>query len=78
LTDALLRAVDHSGDSDSTGAIAGNIAGTLYGQTAIPAGWLEQLELRAEITRIAGDLFRCATGEPDWMDTDERVDYPGW
>ena len=29
--DAVITAVNHEGDSDSTGAIAGNLAGTLYG-----------------------------------------------
>ena len=36
----LLLAVNHSGDSDSTGAICGNLLGTLHGETALPpTGW---------------------------------------
>ena len=38
---AVLLAVNHSGDSDSTGAIAGNILGTLLGVKAIPPEWIE-------------------------------------
>ena len=33
--DGVLNAVSHSGDSDSTGAITGNILGTYLGVTAI-------------------------------------------
>jgi len=51
--EALVAAVNHSGDSDSTGAVTGNIAGTLYGREAIPARWLEPLELRQEIEALA-------------------------
>jgi ADP-ribosyl-[dinitrogen reductase] hydrolase len=78
LVDALLLAVNHDGDSDSTGAITGNIAGTLYGHPAIPRVWLDQLELRIEITRIADDLFRCAVGRAQWDAEAESTDYPGW
>lgn len=56
--DAVLLAVNHSGDSDSTGAITGNLWGLMHGIDAIPATWLERLELRDEITAIA-DLFSC-------------------
>ncbi|WP_371820065.1 ADP-ribosylglycohydrolase family protein [Verticiella alkaliphila] len=50
-------AVNHGGDSDSTGAIAGNLLGALHGATAIPARWLEPLELRDVITEVAEDLY---------------------
>lgn len=56
LAAALMLAVNHGGDSDSTGAITGNILGTLLGAAAIPAGWLAELELRQEIERLAADL----------------------
>ena len=50
-------AVNHDGDSDSTGAITGNILGTLYGVKKIPAEWIERLELREVISEIAHDLY---------------------
>lgn len=53
---ALLLAVNHSGDSDSTGAICGNLLGLVLGPEAIPAEWLETLEGRATIERVANDL----------------------
>ena len=50
-------AVSHSGDSDSTGAITGNILGALLGADAIPADYLADLELSDVIEEIATDLF---------------------
>ena len=74
--EGVLRAVNHSGDSDSTGAICGNLLGVLWGEAAIPAGWLAELELREEIGRLADDLFACGTGAREPEATWE--DYPGW
>ncbi len=53
---ALRLAVNHGGDSDSTGAIAGNLLGAALGEAAIPARWLDVLELREEILRLAAEL----------------------
>ena len=41
--DAISLAVTHDGDSDTTGAIAGNLAGAL-GTRVLPEGWAEKLE----------------------------------
>lgn len=57
LVDGLRLAVNHSGDSDSTGAICGNILGARYGVQAVPGRWVEQLELRDVIERITMDAF---------------------
>ena len=57
-------AVNHGGDSDSTGAITGNILGTAYGPSSIPERWLEALELRDEISEIARDLAAAHAGAP--------------
>ncbi len=74
---AVVLAVNHSGDSDSTGAIAGNIAGTRYGVGAIPDRWLAPLELRAEIDTIARDLHAAVAGTLA-LDSDEVFRrYPG-
>lgn len=69
----ILLAVNHSGDSDSTGAIAGNILGTMLGVEAIPERWLERLELRDEITALADDLVTGYRDDEGWWDR-----YPGW
>jgi ADP-ribosylglycohydrolase len=54
---ALLVAVNHSGDSDSTGAVCGNIVGAHYGERAINPGWLARLELREVIEQVAADTL---------------------
>lgn len=53
----VLLAVNHGGDSDSTGAIAGNLLGLLAGVNGIPAPWREGLELRDVIETVADDLW---------------------
>jgi ADP-ribosylglycohydrolase len=60
LRGGVILAVNHDGDSDSTGAIAGNLLGAMHGASAIPASWLEALELRDVIAEMAGDLYDCA------------------
>ncbi|MFC7341696.1 ADP-ribosylglycohydrolase family protein [Saccharopolyspora griseoalba] len=52
---ALRVAVHHDGDSDSTGAICGNIVGALRGVGALPLDWLAELELRDVIEQMALD-----------------------
>ncbi|MDX6739237.1 ADP-ribosylglycohydrolase family protein [Actinocorallia sp. A-T 12471] len=53
---ALLLAVNHSGDSDSTGAITGNLLGLRNGLTGIPDAWLSALEGRTTIEGVS-DAF---------------------
>jgi len=62
LEEGLILAANHSGDSDSTAAIAGNLLGARYGAHEIPDRWLEVLELRGLITEMADDLASA----PDW------------
>lgn len=64
---AVLLAVNHSGDSDSTGAITGNILGLILGLQAIPARWLTQLELRMVIDTLAADLADPDPTTPEWL-----------
>jgi ADP-ribosylglycohydrolase len=59
---ALRLAVNHGGDSHSTGSLTGNLLGAAYGELSIPARWLDVLELRAEIERAADELFEALTG----------------
>jgi len=53
MTDCLSAAVTHKGDSDSTGAIAGNILGAWLGVDAVEEEHLSQLELRDVIEEMA-------------------------
>lgn len=52
----VLLAVNHSGGSDSTGAIAGNIIAAQTGTDGIPGEWLSGLELKDVIEEVATDL----------------------
>ncbi len=49
-------AARHSGDSDSVAAVCGSILGAHLGEEALPADWLEILELRGLIGAVAVDL----------------------
>lgn len=42
--ECLIRTVNHGGDADTTGAIAGALAGATYGIEAIPKRWLKALD----------------------------------
>lgn len=53
---ALRAAVNHNGDSDSTGAVCGNILGVNLGYDAIPQKYKERLELHDIIIKIAENL----------------------
>lgn len=53
----MIAAVNHSGDSDSTGAIAGNILGAKLGMKGIPEYYLKELELREVLVQMADDLY---------------------
>ena len=53
---ALAASVNHNGDSDSTGAVCGNILGAHLGFTSIPAAYVDRLELSDVILKMAGEL----------------------
>ena len=54
---ALIAAVNHDGDSDSTGAITGNILGAALGTDKIPEQWGYRVELRDKINMMAERLL---------------------
>lgn len=62
--DALVLAVNHSGDSDSTGSVCGNLIGAWHGLDALPADWLAAIEGHAVIRRLAADF--AIIGWPGW------------
>ena len=53
---AIIVSVNHKGDSDSTGAVTGNILGALVGYDAIENKWKKDLELHDVILEMADDL----------------------
>lgn len=54
---ALVTAVNLGGDADTVGAVAGQLAGALYGAAAIPSRWLEPLAWRARIETMTDRLL---------------------
>ncbi|WP_066372711.1 ADP-ribosylglycohydrolase family protein [Herbidospora mongoliensis] len=68
--DALILAVNHSGDSDSTGSICGNLLGAAGWE--IPARWADRVEGRDTIAELADDfVMEMTRGGASW----DR--YPG-
>ena len=68
--EATLKAANMRGDSDSVGAVVGQLAGALYGVTSVPEAWLcrlQQWDGGGTIAARAGLLYRHAIlkGEPD-------------
>lgn len=60
----VIAAVNHKGDSDSTGAVTGNILGAKLGYSAIEDKWKKDLELSDVILEMADDLDRgCPISE---------------
>lgn len=70
---AIIAAVNHSGDSDSTGAMTGNIVGAHLGLNKIPRKWTSKLELYDVITKVADDLLTGYSDDGDWW-----MKYPGY
>ena len=82
---AIIAAVNHDGDSDSTGAITGNLMGAIYGYEAIkgermfcPEGreFENTIELANIILAFADDLFTgCIISEYDPIETPEKKQW---
>lgn len=80
----IIAAVNHSGDSDSTGAVTGNILGAWSGFHAISDKWKQDLELSGVILEIADDLcYGCRMSEysdyedPNWKEKYIYAHRPG-
>lgn len=77
---ALLRAVNHSGRSGLTGALAGALIGARTGLPGLPREWVTALELRELIENVASDAFfhfdrvsALSTRPDEW-----KQRYPRW
>lgn len=84
---AIRAAVNHGGDSDSTGAITGNILGAYLGLSQIPQKYIDDLELADVIMEIADDLYEgCQIDaysdfnvrkNKEWLNKYEEAAYKG-
>jgi len=63
--DAVLRAVNLGHDADTIGAVAGQIAGALYGLDAIPRRWVAQLYRGRDLLELAKRLFDASSSGTD-------------
>jgi ADP-ribosyl-[dinitrogen reductase] hydrolase len=61
--DAVVTAVNLGGDTDTIGATTGQLAGAVFGASAIPGRWVEGLHAAERIAALAHALHRAA--DPD-------------
>jgi ADP-ribosyl-[dinitrogen reductase] hydrolase len=64
----LIGVVNQGGDADTTGAIAGMIAGAFYGMGSLPRRWLRRLDpaVREAVIESADDLVNRAPLAAGW------------
>ena len=58
--DALCLTVNLGNDADTVGAVAGALAGAVYGEAGIPERWLQPLTVRTRVTTAADRLAALA------------------
>jgi ADP-ribosyl-[dinitrogen reductase] hydrolase len=60
--DCLVGVINQGGDADTTGAIAGMLAGAHYGMENIPKRWIKKMDRQvlAEVTTLAEQLVRLS------------------
>jgi ADP-ribosylglycohydrolase len=52
-----LAAVNHDGDSDTTGSLTGALLGACLGVESIPGSWMTQVERGTQLAGLADDLY---------------------
>jgi len=60
--DALIKAVNLADDSDTVGAVTGQLAGVVWGYDSIPSRWLDKLAWRDDIVDRVDRLIAVAGG----------------
>ena len=75
----VLEAINITGDSDSTGCIAGHILGILNGENGIPEKWRKNLREYRIVSQVADDLHTgYETGEDGHVSRSWWEKYPGF
>jgi ADP-ribosyl-[dinitrogen reductase] hydrolase len=64
---AILQAANLGQDADTTAAVCGQIAGACYGESGIPAQWLERLTMQEEIASLADRLYSSGRSPPRFI-----------
>jgi ADP-ribosylglycohydrolase len=77
-TNGVLASVNHSGDSDSTGSVTGNLLGLINGLSSIPQKWAERLKYAYIAIEVAEDLHIKVKGDYDEPDAEWWEKYPGY
>lgn len=72
--DGLIKAVNLGGDSDSIGAVYGQIAGSYYGYNAIPNRWKDNIIKKYYIDNLINNMIEVfeEKGEPKWQMKEEN------
>ena len=74
----IIAAVNHGGDSDSTGAVTGNILGGLIGFDVLEEKWKKKLECSDVLLEIADDLCQGCLMSEGSVYQDERWKSKYW
>ena len=75
----VLEAINITGDSDSTGCIAGHILGVLNGEKAIPEKWRKNLQEYNIVSQIADDIHtRFEENSAGHVSENWGQKYPGY
>ena len=62
-SECVLKAVNLGGDTDTTGCVAGGVAGVAYGQQCIPGEWIRQLARHHDLNQLFDDFSTlCENG----------------
>lgn len=60
--EALIKAVNLAGDADTVGAVTGQLAGALWGASAIPSQWIATLARNTRLKSKAAQLLSLGKG----------------
>lgn len=82
-TNGVIAAINHSGDSDTTGSMVGQLLGVCIGFDAIPQEWIVNLIGSSIITTICDDIIEETYYQFSPYDNPKDLDdywerYPGW
>ncbi len=72
----LVEVVNRGGDADTTGAIAGMLAGACYGREAIPARWLRRLDPAIQHRCLTQARALLALGDSRLPQRSDRANAP--